>query len=81
MTRNSLAPFKPPADGVEYPRAGLRLESDGSWKISFWDGPDLRHNPQIAIPRHFDHALAFGFCSLLIGTHRLAGTQLNGMAA
>ncbi|WP_426302753.1 hypothetical protein [Arthrobacter sp. R-11] len=73
-------PFDVGAEG-SYPRAGVRRQPDGRWRLTFWDGPDVFHVIDEDQRTYPDRYSAFSIGWLRIKAHRDAGTRLNGMAA
>ncbi|WP_115790022.1 hypothetical protein [Arthrobacter silvisoli] len=68
-----------------YPRASVRRQADGRWRLTLWDAPGVFHvlegtGDELG-PDYPDPYSAFGMGWLIIGAHRKTGTRLNGMAA
>ncbi|MEE2568586.1 hypothetical protein V1638_04135 [Pseudarthrobacter sp. J64] len=73
-------PFDVGADRA-YPRAGVRRQPDGRWRLTLWDAPDVFHVIEASQRDYPDPYSAFSLGHMLITEHRRNGTRLNGRAA
>lgn len=69
------------AEEAKYPRATVRPTSDGKWRLTLWDAPDVEHELDEEDANFDALADAYDYGALRIGACRQAGTNLNGMAA
>jgi hypothetical protein len=83
LPERKASPSDPFDVGAErsYPRAGVRRQPDGRWRLSLWDGPGVFHVSEATIQSYPDRYSAFGKGQMIIRSHRAARTRLNGMAA
>ncbi|AYN59040.1 hypothetical protein PBI_RYAN_50 [Arthrobacter phage Ryan] len=75
--RSPDSPFTGNPD-AKYPRAGVRPTTDGKWRLTLWDAPDVQH--ELDEPDFGQLSNAFDYGWLRIGACRDSGTDLNGRA-
>ena len=82
LPKRPTSPSDPFEVGPErtYPRAGVRRQPNGKWRLTLWDGPDTMHVIDVEQAVQPDRYSAFGLGLMIIGAHRKAGTRLNGRA-
>lgn len=83
LPQRPVSPSDPFDVGAEraYPRAGVRKQRDGRWRLTLWDGPGVFHVSEATDPSFPDRYSAFSLGLMIIANHRKTGTRLNGSAA